>query len=111
MSFTLGVPSVTMRSISLFLALLVTICLGSDVFRALYKQESAMVTYLMIPASRTEKFWLALLYWVVALLLFSLAFFGIEAFLFGIANSSLPASEPRRYVSSLFLYTSTSRIF
>jgi hypothetical protein len=89
----------------LILAIFVSISLGSDVFSALFKQESA-ISYLMIPASRTEKFWLGVLYCVVALLLFSLAFFGIEAFIFNIANSRLPASEHERYVSSLVFYTS-----
>jgi hypothetical protein len=93
----------------LVLSLFVTVCLGSDVFSALYKQESA-VSYLMLPASRSEKFWLGVLYCVVALLLLSLVFFGIEAIFFNMANSRLPASETRRYESSLVLYlTSTGR--
>ncbi|MBO0948034.1 hypothetical protein [Fibrella forsythiae] len=89
-----------------FLALLVTFSIGSDVFSALFRQESA-ISYLMIPASRTEKFWLGALYCIVALLLLSIAYFGYEAIVFNIANSRLLPTETDRYVSTLiFNYTS-----
>ncbi|MEZ0540087.1 hypothetical protein [Fibrella arboris] len=88
-----------------FLSLLVTFSIGSDVFNALFRQESA-IAYLMLPASRTEKFWLGTLYCIVALLLVSSAYFGYEAFVFDIANSRLPATETDRYVSSL-IYNSS----
>ncbi|WP_375445072.1 hypothetical protein [uncultured Fibrella sp.] len=83
-----------------FLSLIVTFSIGSDVFSALFRQESA-IAYLMIPASRTEKFWLGTLYCVIALLSLSVAYFGYEAIVFNIANSQLPANITDRYVSSL----------
>lgn len=89
------------------LAILLAGSVGSDVFSALFRQESA-IAYLMIPASRSEKFWLGILYCVLALLLFCLAFFGYEAIVFNIANSNLPAKEPSRYVPSLIYYTTIS---
>jgi hypothetical protein len=89
------------------LAMLLAGSVGSDAFSALFRQESA-IAYLMIPASRSEKFWLGILYSVLALLLFCVAFFGYEAIVFNIANSNLPASEPIRYVPSLIYYTTIS---
>lgn len=43
------------------LSMLLTGSVGSDIFNTLFRQESA-ITYLMIPASHTEKFWLGVLY-------------------------------------------------
>ena len=89
------------------IAILLAGSLGSDVFSALFRQESA-IAYLMIPASRFEKYWLGILYCVLGLLLFGLAFFGYEAIVFNIANSNLPAKEPSRYIPSLSYYTTIS---
>ena len=87
----------------LMLSLLLTSSLGSDVFSALFRQESA-IAYLMIPASRTEKFWLGTLYCLVALLFLTVFFFGYEAITFSVANARLPAGETDRYVSSVTYY-------
>ena len=84
-------------------ALLLTGSIGSDVFSALFRQESA-ITYLMIPASRAEKFWLGIGYCVSALLILGIVFFSCEAIVFSIANTHLPAYEPSRYVPSLTYY-------
>ena len=84
------------------LSLLLTAGVGSDVFSALFRQESA-ITYLMIPASRTEKFWLGVAYCVGAISLFSPVFFGMEALVYRIVNGQLlPGQQP--YVSSLIYY-------
>ncbi|MEZ0483688.1 hypothetical protein [Fibrella aquatica] len=90
-----------------FLSLIVAVSIGSDVFSSLFRQESA-ISYLMIPASRAEKFWLGTLYCISALLLLIIVYFGYEAIVFEIANSRLPATEPDRYVSTLLFYTSYS---
>lgn len=85
------------------LALLLTGSVGSDVFSALFRQESA-VAYLMIPASRSEKFWLGVGYCVGAIVTLGIVFFSCEAFVFSIANTHLSADEPRRYIPSLAYY-------
>lgn len=87
------------------ISLLLSGSIGSDVFSALFRQESA-ITYLMIPASRTEKFWLGVLYCILALLLLSMVFFGYEAIVFNIANSRLPVTEVK-YEPSLIFHTSS----
>ncbi|MBO0934812.1 hypothetical protein [Fibrella aquatilis] len=86
------------------LALLLAGSIGSDVYSALYRQESA-ISYLMIPASRGEKFWLGVLYSVMAVVLFSIVFWGYESLIFSIANSRLPASQTERYVPTLLYYS------
>ncbi len=91
----------------IFLAVLLTFSVGSDVFSALFRQETA-IAYLMIPASRSEKFWLGVLYCLITLLLLSVTYFGLEAIIFAIANSQLPASESYRYVSTLIYHRSGS---
>ncbi|NID12981.1 hypothetical protein [Fibrivirga algicola] len=85
-------------------AIILTFSMGSDIFSALFKQESA-ISYIMIPASRPEKFWLGILYWVAALLLLGVVYFSYEALIFSIANKHLPAAETERYVSTLIFYT------
>ena len=87
-----------------FLALILAGSIGSDVYSALYRQESA-ISYLMIPASRTEKFWLGVLYSVVAVVLFALVFWGYEAIVFSIANDRLPVGQTERYVPTLLYYS------
>ena len=88
------------------LSLFMISSIGSDVFSALFRQESA-ITYLMIPASRTEKFWLGVLYCLVALLLTTVVYFGIEAIIFNIANARLPVNETK-YVPSAIYYQQRS---
>ncbi|XWW45155.1 hypothetical protein JYG30_20840 [Fibrella sp. USSR17] len=88
------------------ISLLLAASIGSDAFSALFRQESA-ITYLMIPASRTEKFWLGTLYCLLALLLLGSVYFGSEALIFNIANSRLSPKETERYVPSL-IYNATS---
>ncbi|ARK12724.1 hypothetical protein A6C57_21600 [Fibrella sp. ES10-3-2-2] len=91
----------------IFLAQIVTFSIGSDVFSTLFRQDSA-IAYLMIPASRAEKFWLGVLYCIVALLLLALAYFSFEAVAFSIANNRLPASEAGKYAPTLALNASVS---
>ena len=86
----------------LVLSLFMTSSIGSDIFSALFRQESA-ITYLMIPASKTEKFWLGTLYCVLALLLTTVVFFVIEAIIFSIANARFPAATTK-YVCSVIYY-------
>lgn len=86
------------------ISLLLAGSIGSDIFSALFRQESA-ITYLMVPASRFEKFWLGVVYCLGVLSLLSLVFFGFEAVFFNIANSHLPPEEANRYVSSLLYNT------
>lgn len=90
----------------MIISLLLAGSIGSDVFSALFRQESA-ISYLMIPASRAEKFWLGVLYCVVAMLMFGVIYFGYEAIVFNIANSHLPPKETEKYVSSLIFHTSS----
>ncbi len=85
------------------LALLLTGSIASDVFSVLFRQESA-ITYLMIPASRSEKFWLGIGYCVGAILSLGIVFFSCEAIAFSIVNTHLPTNVPGRYVSSLTYY-------
>lgn len=92
----------------LILGLLLMGSVGSDVFSVLFRQESA-ITYLMIPASRTEKFWLGALYCLLALLLLTVAFFGCEAITFSMANARLPVSVTDRYLSSLIYFRTPPR--
>jgi hypothetical protein len=85
----------------LVLGLLLMSSFGSDVFSMLFRQESA-ITYLMIPASRTEKFGLGALYCLVALLLATIAFFGLEALIFSVVNSRLPVGSQKYVPSPLY---------
>ena len=87
-----------------FLVLILAGSIGSDVYSSLYRQESA-ITYLMIPASRTEKFWLGVLYSVAVVILFALVYWGYEAIVFNIANNRFPASQTDRYVPTLLYYS------
>lgn len=82
--------------------------LGSDVFSALFRQESA-ISYLMIPASRTEKFWLGVGYCLVFLLAFTSFYFGYDAFVYSVANGHLKADQPR-YTSTLHYYLSEGSV-
>ncbi len=90
------------------LSMLLVAGLGSDVFSMLYRQESA-ITYLMIPASQTEKFWLSVAYCVGALVLFVLVFHGLESLVFPVANSRLPASQPDHYLPTLHYFFQAQR--
>ena len=83
-----------------FLAVAVVAIISSDVFSPAFRQESAM-SYLMIPASRAEKYTLGVSYCLVALLLIAVGFFGYEAVVFSIANKRLPAHTADHYISSL----------
>jgi hypothetical protein len=104
---TKGLFSDTVQKINfiffVFTSLIMTGAIGSDVYSALFRQESA-ITYLMIPASRAEKFWLGVLYCMMAVTLLSVAYFCIEAWFFSIANGQLKPGQTR-YVSSLVYHS------
>ncbi|MEZ0610323.1 hypothetical protein ACAW74_17540 [Fibrella sp. WM1] len=89
-------------AVCLFFATVLMVGMGSDVFSALFRQESA-IAYLMIPASRTEKFWLGVLYCLLALLVFAAGYFGYEAFAFSVANGHLKPGQTH-YMSSLAFF-------
>ena len=86
------------------LALVLTITIGSDIFSALFRQESA-IGYLMIPVSKTEKFWLGVLYCLVALVLLGVVFFSYEAVVFSIVNSRPLVNGQERLIPSLMFHT------
>lgn len=90
----------TNAAVFFLLLTLMLMALTSDVFNALYRQASA-ITYLMIPASRAEKFWLGIVYCVVAALLLTLTFVGLEALVFSMANAQLSPTETFRYTSDI----------
>ncbi|MBO0936846.1 hypothetical protein J2I47_09850 [Fibrella sp. HMF5335] len=83
-----------------FLAVAVVAIISSDVFSPVFRQESA-ISYLMIPASRTEKYTLGVGYCLLALLLLTVGYFSYEAIVFSIANKRLPANTTNRYISSI----------
>ncbi|CCH01598.1 hypothetical protein FAES_3591 [Fibrella aestuarina BUZ 2] len=89
-------------AVFLFLAIVLVAGMGSDVFSALFRQESA-IAYLMIPASRTEKFWLGVLYCLLALAVFIGIYFGYEAVAFSVANTHLKPGQTH-YTSSLVFF-------
>ncbi len=62
----------------------------------LHDQNSALL-YLMLPASRTEKFMVAVLYFVVFIAGYSLFYMALEALFLQIANSRLPATGNHYY--------------
>lgn len=94
-------------AIYLFFATVQLVSVGSDAFSALFRQESA-ITYLMVPASRTEKFWLGVAYCLLTLLAFTVAYFGYEAITFSVANTQLkPGQTP--YTSSVMFFGSGQR--
>jgi hypothetical protein len=83
-----------------FLAVAVVAIMSSDVFSLLFRQESA-ISYLMIPASGTEKYSLGVGYCILAIVLTGVFYFGYEAIVFSIANDRLPAKAAEHYTSSL----------
>lgn len=85
--------SIARNNIPYFLMLAVTASglLGTYMMSVLHDHNSALL-YLMLPASRTEKFTVAVLFIVVSIVGYSAAYVGIEALFFQVANSRLPAT-------------------
>lgn len=64
---------------------------SSHIVSVLYDQHSA-IPYLMLPASRTEKFTVIVLYFVVFIVGYGLFYVAVETLIFQLANSRLPAT-------------------